>query len=160
MQVCRKGGGREVRTEFRCGYTPTPLKSWINIPLRLYLVETAEAMLVPSIILACVTRIWCRETIPGSSETTYIVPRLCLSTLGFHGVINTQSSRFFKLPYSQRKFIDWKKTKLFRFRWNWAKEEKVARHPSADSLLHSIGGGWWFCRFCYWGKNAVEREER
>jgi hypothetical protein len=27
-----------------------------------------------------------------------IVPRLCLSTLGFHVVINTQSSRFFKLP--------------------------------------------------------------
>jgi hypothetical protein len=27
-----------------------------------------------------------------------IVPRLCLSTFGFHVVINTQSSRFFKLP--------------------------------------------------------------
>ncbi len=27
-----------------------------------------------------------------------IVPRLCLSTLGFHVVINTQSSLFFKLP--------------------------------------------------------------
>ncbi len=27
-----------------------------------------------------------------------IVPRLCISTLGFHVVINTQSSRFFKLP--------------------------------------------------------------
>jgi hypothetical protein len=28
-----------------------------------------------------------------------IVPRLCLSTFGFHVVINKQSSRFFKLPY-------------------------------------------------------------
>jgi hypothetical protein len=27
-----------------------------------------------------------------------IVPRLCLSTFGFHVVINTQTSRFFKLP--------------------------------------------------------------
>ncbi len=25
----------------------------------------------------------------------------------------------------QRKFIDWKKTKLFRFRWNWDKEKKL-----------------------------------
>jgi hypothetical protein len=24
----------------------------------------------------------------------------------------------------QRKFIDWKKTKLFRFRWNWDEEKK------------------------------------
>ncbi len=27
-----------------------------------------------------------------------IVPRLCLSTFGFHVVVNAQSSRFFKLP--------------------------------------------------------------
>jgi hypothetical protein len=32
-----------------------------------------------------------------------IVPRLCLSTLGFHVVINAQSSRFFKLP------LEWSK---------------------------------------------------
>ncbi len=25
----------------------------------------------------------------------------------------------------QRKFIDWKKTKLFLFRWNWAEEKKL-----------------------------------
>ncbi len=25
----------------------------------------------------------------------------------------------------QRKFIDWKKTKLFRFRWNWDEEKKL-----------------------------------
>ncbi len=25
----------------------------------------------------------------------------------------------------QRKFIDWKKTKLFRFRWNWVEEKKL-----------------------------------
>ncbi len=26
---------------------------------------------------------------------------------------------------AQRKFIDWKKTKLFRFRWNWDEEKKL-----------------------------------
>ncbi len=25
----------------------------------------------------------------------------------------------------QRKFIDWKKTKLFRFRWNWVEEKNL-----------------------------------
>ncbi len=28
-------------------------------------------------------------------------------------------------PLMQRKFIDWKKTKLFRFRWNWTEEKKL-----------------------------------
>jgi hypothetical protein len=31
-----------------------------------------------------------------------IVPRLCLSTFGFHVVINAQSSRFFKLPEKEK----------------------------------------------------------
>ncbi len=29
------------------------------------------------------------------------------------------------LPICQRKFIDWKKTKLFRFRWNWADDQNL-----------------------------------
>ncbi len=28
-------------------------------------------------------------------------------------------------PSTQRKFIDWKKTKLFRFRWIWAEDQKL-----------------------------------
>ncbi len=27
--------------------------------------------------------------------------------------------------WAQRKFIDWKKTKLFGFRWNWDEEKKL-----------------------------------
>ncbi len=33
-----------------------------------------------------------------------------------------------------KKFIDWKKTKLFRFRWNWDEEKKLCGIPSADFL--------------------------
>ncbi len=33
----------------------------------------------------------------------------------------------------QRKYIDWKKTKLFGFRWNWDEEKKL-RGMSADFL--------------------------
>ncbi len=57
---------------------------------------------------------------------------------------------------SQRKFIDWKKTKLFRCRWNWVEEKKVVRHPSADFPLHSVGGD---VEYCYCGENALERDE-
>ncbi len=39
------------------------------------------------------------------------------------------------VSYLQRKFIDWKKTKLFHFRWNWAEEKKlrgiIGRFPSS-----------------------------
>jgi hypothetical protein len=38
---------------------------------------------------------------------------------GGGGVAPTMATR-------QRKFIDWKKTKLFHFRWNWV-EEKMLR---------------------------------
>ncbi len=58
--------------------------------IRLYLVETAEVMPVSSEYSS--VRHW--HMLPRIE----IVPRLCLSTLGFHVVINKQSSRFFKLP--------------------------------------------------------------
>jgi hypothetical protein len=48
-------------------------------------------------------RICCRATLSGHTQTTYLnsAPRLCLFTLSFHVVMNTQSSRFFKLPHSE-----------------------------------------------------------
>ncbi len=30
------------------------------------------------------------------------------------------------ISHEQRKFIDWKKTKLFGFRWNWDEEKKLS----------------------------------
>jgi hypothetical protein len=56
----------------------------------LYLVGTAEVMPVSSEY----SSVRYRYMLPHIE----IVPCLCLSTLGFHVVINTQSSRFFKLP--------------------------------------------------------------
>ncbi len=56
--------------------------------LRLDLVGTAEVMPVSSEYSS--VRHW--QILPRIE----IVPRLCLSTLSFHVVINTQSSRFFK----------------------------------------------------------------
>ncbi len=42
----------------------------------------------------------------------------------------------------QRKFIDWKKTKLFRFRWNWDEEEKLCGiRLQISSSPTSVGGG-------------------
>jgi hypothetical protein len=52
---------------------------------------------------------------------------------------------FFQIS-SQRKFIDWKKTKLFRFRWNWDEEKNLRgiRPPiclwRTVTLLHFVGG--------------------
>ncbi len=37
---------------------------------------------------------------------------------------NEQYKKYF-VCCIQRKFIDWKKTKLFRFSWNWAEEKKL-----------------------------------
>ncbi len=48
----------------------------------------------------------------------------------------------FEITPDRKENLYWKKTKLFRFRWNWDKEEKNARHPSVDFLLQSpVGGG-------------------
>jgi hypothetical protein len=58
----------------------------------MYLVGTAEVMPVSSEY----SSVRYRHMFPRIE----IVPRLCLSTLGFHVVIKTQSSRFFKLPLS------------------------------------------------------------
>ncbi len=43
--------------------------------------------------------------------------------------------------YNQRKFIDWKKTQAFLLSLELGRRDKVARHPSADFLLHSVGKG-------------------
>ena len=42
----------------------------------------------------------------------------------------------------QRRLIDWKKTKLFRFRWNWAEEKKLRgiRLQSSSFPLQEGGG--------------------
>ncbi len=61
--------------------------------------------------------------------------------VSFHKHWNNDPVQVYEEWFRQRKFIDWKKTKHFRFRWNWGRREKVARHPSADFLLHSVGGG-------------------
>jgi hypothetical protein len=43
---------------------------------------------------------------------------------------------------SQRKFIDLKKTKLFRFRWIWVEEKKFRGSLQfPPSLLWGVGGG-------------------
>ncbi len=44
-----------------------------------------------------------------------IVPRLCLSTFGFHVVINAQSSRFFKLPILYEQIEKNKRKDLYGF---------------------------------------------
>ncbi len=51
-----------------------------------------------------------------------------------------QSKELLEGP-QQRKFIDWKKTKLFRFRWNWAEEKKLRGFRLQISSLSYIGGG-------------------
>ncbi len=58
----------------------------------------------------------------------------------------------------QRKFIDWKKTKLFRFRWNWV-EEKMFRGIRQQFPPSLCRRGWGFCRYCSCGENALERGE-
>ncbi len=77
---------------------------------------------------------------------------LCLSVLGRPVCTSPHPKKIYRLKEE--------KTKLFRFRWNWVWREKVARQPSADFLLHSVGEswrGWWFGRYCYCGENALER---
>ncbi len=69
----------------------------------------------------------------------------------------------------QRKFIDWKKTKLFPFRWNWD-EEKTLRGirlqisspstPSPNLSPYLFRKGWQgFCGYYNCGENALERDE-
>jgi hypothetical protein len=42
----------------------------------------------------------------------------------------------------QRKFIDWKKTKFFCFRWNWDEEKKLCGiRLQISSPPTSVGGG-------------------
>jgi hypothetical protein len=74
-------------------------------------------------------------------------------------------------PFTQRKFIDSKKTKLFYFRWNWDEEIKLRgvrlqiSSPSppwkAPPNLSPIclGGGEEFGRYYYCGENSLERDK-
>jgi len=65
--------------------------------LYLHLVETVSGNAgSPDYPGVCYAHLLPRD-IPGEL-TDEIAPRLCLSTFGFHVVINAQSSRFFKLP--------------------------------------------------------------
>jgi hypothetical protein len=59
------------------------------------------------------------RNIAGPLQTTYrSFPRLCLSTLGFHVVINKQSCHFFKLPENIRKLISFFKELQTKWFWN------------------------------------------
>ncbi len=51
-----------------------------------------------------------------------------------------------------------KEDQAFSLSLELGRREKVARHPFADFLLHFIGGGWWFCRYCYAFKGIVSRD--
>ncbi len=55
----------------------------------------------------------------------------------------------FSEPPDQRKFIDWKKTKLFRFRWNWADDQnlrgirlQISSSPPPTCRLLVYSGQW------------------
>jgi hypothetical protein len=64
-----------------------------------------------------------------------------------------------KMIYSKctsKKIYRLKEDQAFSLSLELGQREKVVRHPSVDFLLHSIGGGWWFCRYCYCSENALE----
>ncbi len=74
---------------------------------------------------------------------------------------------------TQRKLIDWKKTKPFRFRWNWDEEKKLRgirlqisspspprRAPPNLSPYLFRRGCQGFCRYYYCRENALDRDER
>ncbi len=83
----------------------------------------------------------------------------------------SKSSSVWKNTYnraSQRKFIDWKKTKLFLLSLELGRRDKVARHPSAENLsphlfmtdnnAHTVHRKGWlgFCRYYYCCENALK----
>jgi hypothetical protein len=45
-------------------------------------------------------------------------------------------------PLSQRKFFGLKEDQAFSHSLELVRREKVVRHPSANFLLHSVGGSW------------------
>ncbi len=64
-----------------------------------------------------------------------IFVKMLLCNLYFSGTVSAFKLVFALITSRQRKFIDWKKTKLFRFRWNWVEEKKLRGiHRQISSL--------------------------
>ncbi len=122
-------------------------------------------------VLQWTMRLTKNQKIAGTVNTLTVWVTNCMDTLN----TLTVPIQYTFYPPLQRKFIDWKKTKLFRFRWNWAEDQKfrgirlqISSPPplqpvaylfiadnDAPSLLRKEWSG--FCRYYYCSENAFKR---